>query len=55
MKKRNLVVTLLLVIGLISIALGTTMAIFNYTKTGSSNSLAVGSVHFNSTQMGKWY
>ena len=50
MKKRNLVITLLLVLGMISITIGVSVAFFNYTRTGSANILAVGKVNFNSSQ-----
>ncbi len=50
MKKRNMVVTILLVLGLVSLTLGVTFTFFNYTRTGSENVLAVGRIYFTSTQ-----
>ena len=50
MKNKRLLISILAVIGLISIALGTTVAFFNYTKTGTGNILAVGRINFNSSQ-----
>ena len=52
MRKRYTVVILLLVLGLLSITFGVTVAFFNYTKTGQINSINVGKVSFNSTQNG---
>ena len=53
MKKKSLIVTFLLVIGLVSITLGVTYAFFNYTRTGTENTLSVGRIYFNHTQDGK--
>ena len=50
MKKKNMIVTLLLAVGLISVTVGVTFAFFNYTRTGGANILAVGRIYFNSTQ-----
>ena len=50
MKNKRLLISILAVIGLISIALGTTVAFFNYAKTGTGNILAVGRINFNSSQ-----
>ena len=52
MKKRNLVITLLLVLGIISITIGVSVAFFNYTRTGSENTIAVGRIYFTSSQNG---
>ena len=52
MKKRKLILTLLLVIGLVSITLGVSIAFFNYTRTGSNNTVATGRIYFNTTQDG---
>ena len=53
MKKKSLIVTLLLVVGLFSITIGVTFAFFNYTRTGTENTLSVGRINFNHTQDGK--
>jgi hypothetical protein len=50
MKNKKMIVTLLLVIGLVSITLGVSVAFFNYTRTGSENVLAVGRIYFASNQ-----
>ena len=50
MRKKNTIVTLLLVLGLLSITIGVSVAFFNYTRTGSENVLAVGRIYFNSSQ-----
>ncbi len=50
MKKR--LVTILLVLGLFSITLGVTFTFFNYTRTGSANTIAVGRIYFTSSQEG---
>ena len=50
MKKKSLIVTLLLVVGLFSITIGVTFAFFNYTRTGGENTLNVGRIAFNSTE-----
>ncbi len=50
MKKKNMIITLLLVLGLLSITIGVSVAFFNYTRTGNSNTLAVGRIYFNSVQ-----
>ena len=49
-KKKKILITLLLVIGLLSITIGVSVAFFNYTRTGTENVLAVGRIYFNSTQ-----
>ena len=52
-KKKNnshIIVTLLLVLGLLSITIGVSVAFFNYTRTGSANVLAVGRIYFSSSQ-----
>ena len=50
MKKRNIIVTLLLTLGLLSLTLGVTVAFFNYTRTGLSNTFSTGRIYFNSNQ-----
>ena len=50
MKKRNLIVTLLLTIGLISITVGVSVAFFNYTRTGNANTVSVGRISFVTRQ-----
>ena len=50
MKKRNMIVVSLLVLGLVSITTGVTFAFFNYTRTGTENILAVGRIYFTSSQ-----
>ena len=50
MNNKKLLVSILTVIGLLSITLGVTVAFFNYTRTGGANVLAVGKIYFNSTQ-----
>ena len=50
MKKRNFIVTLILLLGLVGITLGVSVAFFNYTRTGNENILAVGKINFNSLQ-----
>ncbi len=50
MKKRNMRVTLLLVLGLVSLTLGATYAFFNYTRTGSANTIRVGRIAFTTNQ-----
>ena len=50
MKKRNMLVSILLVLGLVSLTLGVTFTFFNYTRTGSENVLAVGRIYFTSSQ-----
>ena len=49
-KKRQLLVAVLLVLGLVSITMGVTFAFFNYTRTGTGNVLAVGRINFNTSQ-----
>ena len=49
--KKKLIITLLLVIGLVSITIGVTFAFFNYTRTGSENTLSVGRIYFNHHKM----
>ena len=51
--KKKLIITLLLVIGLVSITVGVTFAFFNYTRTGQDNTLSVGRIYFNHTQDGR--
>ena len=48
MKKR--IVTILFVLGLISISIGVTYSFFNYTKNGSLNNILAGTVNFSSSQ-----
>ena len=50
MKKKNTVVTLLLILGLLSITLGVSIAFFNYTRTGDDNNFSVGRIYFNTSQ-----
>ena len=53
LKKKNnshIIVTLLLVLGLVSITLGTTVAFFNYTRTGAANTVSVGRISFVTRQ-----
>ena len=54
-KKKNnkhTLVAILLVLGLISITLGVSVAFFNYTRTGNINTVATGKIYFNTTQDG---
>ena len=53
MKKKNLIVTFLLAIGIISITVGVTMAFFNYTRIGLANTISTGRIYFNSGQDGR--
>ena len=53
MKKAKIISITIGVVGLISLLFGTTMAFFNYTKTGSANTLAVGRIYFNTSQDGQ--
>ena len=53
MKKNSLIVTLLLVIGIVSITVGVTYAFFNYTRTGLANTLSTGTINFTSSQDGR--
>ncbi len=50
MKKRNMLVTFLMVLGLLSLTLGVTYTFFNYTRTGSANTINVGRIAFTSSQ-----
>ena len=50
MKNKKMIVSLLLVMGLISITMGVTFSFFNYTSTGNDNILAVGKINFTSSQ-----
>ena len=47
-KKNSLIILILLV--LIVMTVGVTFAFFNYTRTGSANTLKVGKIEFNSRQ-----
>ena len=50
MKKRSLIITLLLVVGLIGITVGVSVAFFNYTRTGVANTISVGRISFVTRQ-----
>ncbi len=52
-KKRKLIVSILGIVGVLSITLGVTVAFFNYTRTGNANTISVGRIAFNSTQDGR--
>ena len=52
MRKNNTIIILLLVLGLLSLTIGASIAFFNYTRTGSENTLATGRIYFLSTQSG---
>ena len=53
MKNKRLILTLLLVLGLVSITVGVTYAFFNYTRTGIANNLGTGRIYFNTSQNGR--
>ena len=48
--RKNTIVIILLVLGLLSVTIGVSIAFFNYTKTGSENNFTVGEINFNSSQ-----
>ena len=50
MKNRKILVSILMVIGLLSITIGTTVAFFNYTRTGNANTVSVGRISFVTRQ-----
>ena len=50
MKNRKLIVSILMVIGLISITVGVSVAFFNYTRTGAANTISVGRISFVTRQ-----
>ncbi len=50
MKRRNMLITILLVLGLLSLTLGVTMAFFNYTRTVAVNTVSVGRISFVTRQ-----
>ena len=50
MKNRKLLVSVLMVIGILSITIGTTVAFFNYTRTGNANTVSVGRISFVTRQ-----
>ena len=50
--KKKIIVPIIIGVIIILIALGTTIAFFNYTRTGSLNNLGTGRIYFNSTQNG---
>ena len=50
MKNRKLLVIVLMVVGLISLTIGTTVAFFNYTRTGAANTVSVGRISFVTRQ-----
>ena len=50
--KKKIIIPIIIVIVIILTALGTTIAFFNYTRTGSLNNLGTGRIYFNSTQSG---
>ena len=52
MKNQKLLTSILMIVGVLSLTIGVTVAFFNYTRTGNSNTLAVGRINFNSTQNG---
>jgi hypothetical protein len=47
-----MLVTILLVLGLVSLTLGVTFTFFNYTRTGAQNTFGTGTINFNSNQDG---
>ena len=50
--KKNILIILFSVLGIICITLGVTYSFFNYTRTGSPNTFSTGRIYFNSTQNG---
>ena len=50
--KKKIIIPIIIVIVIVLTALGTTIAFFNYTRTGSLNNLGTGRIYFNSTQNG---
>ena len=55
MKKNSKKVLMMgiLVAVMIVVVTGVSLAFFNYTRTGTANTLSVGRIYFNSTQDGK--
>ena len=51
--KKNTIISVLLGILLICVTFGATYAFFNYTRTGTGNSVAVGRMFFESSQNGQ--
>ena len=51
-RNRQILLAILLVIGIISITVGVSVAFFNYTRTGNANTISVGRITFNSIQDG---
>ena len=49
-KKMKKILAVLIIVGVLSIVLGVSMAFFNYTRTGLSNNLNVGRISFASNQ-----
>ena len=52
-KKKQLIVVVIGVVLLIVATVGVTYAFFNYTRTGTANTVSVGRIAFNSSQDGR--
>ena len=50
MNKYRNIVFVLVFMGMVSLLVGVTYSFFNYTRTGSSNTLSVGRINFNIEQ-----
>ena len=50
--RKKMISTILLVVGLLSLTIGVTYSFFNYTRTGSDNTLSTGRIFFISSQNG---
>ena len=50
MKKSKMIMVILLILGVVSLLIGTTWAIFTYIRTGSDNTISVGRMSFISRQ-----
>ena len=51
--KNKIILAVLLVIGIVSVTVGVTYAFFNYTRTGTANTVSTGRIAFNSSQDGR--
>ena len=51
-RKKQLILAILMVIGLIGVTVGVTYAFFNYTRTGVANNIGTGRIYFYSEQDG---
>ncbi len=52
MMNKKTLVSIVAILGILTLITGVTVAFFNYTRTGSANSIAVGRIYFNTTQNG---